>query len=383
MLVDLIAGGVIALAIVWGCTQGLQGTLPFAAFAVGAVIGTRLPLLLFGDLNASFSLVAAVPAALVLGAVLAAVVERLEPRLPRRLFHRAWASAAGGAVLAGSVGVAVVWILGPVAAEIDELRDPVESSTILARLNSALEPAGPERLESVPAADNFPTVDGPPPQVPPADPRAESDPDVLAAERSVVKVDVLSCGAGGQGSGWVADDGIVVTNAHVVAAADAITVQLRGTGPAREATPIWYDPANDLALLRVPELEGTPALPIVRNPQAGASGAALGFPAGERDIRRARLGPTTRERRGTLENQLALPGFVDELRGRLVTTFRGNSEGGSSGGPVVDTEGRVLTTVFGGGGLASGLGVPNRFVREALREAGPPISTGPCADESD
>jgi hypothetical protein len=50
---------------------------------------------------------------------------------------------------------------------------------------------------------------------------------------------------------------------------------------------------------------------------------------------------------------------------------------------VVDTQGRVLTTVFGGNSRARGLGVPNRFVREALREAGPPIGTGPCEDESD
>jgi len=66
-----------------------------------------------------------------------------------------------------------------------------------------------------------------------------------------------------------------------------------------------------------------------------------------------------------------------------VTTFRGKSQPGSSGGPLVDLRGRVLTTVWGGSSaLASGFGVPNRFVRRALRKAGPPVSTGGCLKDS-
>ncbi len=199
----------------------------------------------------------------------------------------------------------------------------------------------------------------------------------------MVKIGVFSCGNSGAGSGWVAADGIIVTNAHVVASADTISVRLRGTGPARVGTAIWFDPVNDVALLRVPALRGVRPLPMVRSPKVGTSGAALGFPRAIRAVRRARLGPTTRNRRGKMGGHLPGPKFPRELKGRLVTTFRGSPEPGSSGGPVVDTRGRVLTTVFGGlSATASALGVPNRFVIRALRRAGPPVSTGGCVKDS-
>jgi hypothetical protein len=48
---------------------------------------------------------------------------------------------------------------------------------------------------------------------------------------------------------------------------------------------------------------------------------------------------------------------------------------------MVDTGGRVVTTVFAGtvgGSVNGGYGVPNPVVRAALREANGPVSTGPC-----
>ena len=67
---------------------------------------------------------------------------------------------------------------------------------------------------------------------------------------------------------------------------------------------------------------------------------------------------------------------------RRMTPFRGEVRNGNSGGPVVDGDGRVLTTIFAaslGDGPPSGLGVPNAVVGAAL--AGPldGADTGPCA----
>ena len=66
---------------------------------------------------------------------------------------------------------------------------------------------------------------------------------------------------------------------------------------------------------------------------------------------------------------------------RSMTPFRGLVRNGNSGGPVVDAEGRVLTTVFATSlesGPPSGLGVPNPIVGEALGGPLDGADTGPC-----
>ena len=93
-----------------------------------------------------------------------------------------------------------------------------------------------------------------------------------------------------QGSGWVAGGGLVVTNAHVVAGQDDTTVQLQGEGPAVDADAVWYDPQNDLAILRAPGVGGRPAAGHERERPPGASAAVLGFPEN---------GPTTCGPRGS------------------------------------------------------------------------------------
>jgi S1-C subfamily serine protease len=55
---------------------------------------------------------------------------------------------------------------------------------------------------------------------------------------------------------------------------------------------------------------------------------------------------------------------------------------GNSGGPLVDGDGRVLTTVFAstvGTRPRGGYGVPNEIVRRRLAAASGPVGTGPCA----
>jgi S1-C subfamily serine protease len=67
---------------------------------------------------------------------------------------------------------------------------------------------------------------------------------------------------------------------------------------------------------------------------------------------------------------------------RTITTFRARVRHGNSGGPVVDGDGKVMTTVFAaavGGAQPGGYGVPNAVVRTALGAARGPVSTGPCA----
>ncbi|HEV2061442.1 MAG TPA: trypsin-like peptidase domain-containing protein, partial [Solirubrobacteraceae bacterium] len=183
-----------------------------------------------------------------------------------------------------------------------------------------------------------------------------------------------ACGLGVEGSGWVAGPGVVVTNAHVVAGQEDTSVQVAGEGASLDAEAIAYDPRNDVAVLRVEGLSA-PELPLAEDPDSGTSGAILGFPEnGPYDVRAARIGATRNVRsedaygRGPVE--------------RPMTPIRGIVRSGNSGGPVVDGEGRVLTTVFAatvGGRMRAGFGVPNDVVRETLQRADGPVDTGPCA----
>jgi S1-C subfamily serine protease len=191
----------------------------------------------------------------------------------------------------------------------------------------------------------------------------------------VVKVLGTACGLGVQGSGWVAGNGVVVTNAHVVAGQDDTTVQIGGEGPHYDTTPIWFDSRNDLALLRAPGIQGAPALGLDESAPEGTSAAILGFPEnGPYDVEPGRLGQTS-----TVVTQDAYG------RGpvrRRITTLRGKVRSGNSGGPMVDSKGRVVTTIFAAtvsSGAKSGFGVPDSIVRPALSRAGAQVDTGPCS----
>jgi S1-C subfamily serine protease len=367
-----------ALMAVWGFGQGLiSGGLALAGFALGAFLGARLgPVLLHEGSHSPYAPLVALIVALMLGGVFASVLEvagfHLSRRLPQEL---GVADGIGGAVLVACLGLFLAWIAGAVALQTPgarELREPIQRSAILQKLNGVLPPSGPI-LQALARFDPFPSIRGPAPNVPPPNSKIARDPQVQAAGRSVVKVLGTACGLGVQGSGWVAREGLVVTNAHVVAGQDDTTVQLGGEGSSLDAQAVWYDPQNDLAILRVPGI-GAPALPIHVDAKAGTSAAVLGFPEnGPYDVQPARLGQTATV-------------FTQDSYGRgpvqrTITSLRGLVRHGNSGGPVVDGRGRVVATVFAAatGRGRSGYGVPDSVVQRALGRVRGSVDTGPCA----
>jgi S1-C subfamily serine protease len=197
---------------------------------------------------------------------------------------------------------------------------------------------------------------------------------VVAAADSVVKVLGSACGLGIEGSGWVAAPELVVTNAHVVAGQKDTRVLLRGRQPGLDAQVLAFDPKNDVSVLRVPGLKADP-LSIVQSPKSGTSAAILGFPGnGPYDVRAGRIGAT----REVITQDAYGQGPVR----RSITSLRGAVRSGNSGGPMVDSQGRVVTTVFAAttSGPRGGFGVPNAQVRAALEKASHSsgVSTGPC-----
>jgi Trypsin-like peptidase domain/Colicin V production protein len=378
--VDWIIVGFTLLMALWGWAQGLiVGALSLVGFAGGAFLGARLgPALLSEGSHSPYAPLFALIAALAVGGILASGLEllgfHLRGRLGERLGHL---DGAGGAVLVACLGLGIIWIAGAVALQTPgarQLREPIQKSAILRTLNEHLPPSGPI-LQALARFDPFPRIQGPAPNVSPPDARIARDPDVRRAGRSVVRVLGTACGLGVQGSGWVAGDGLVVTNAHVVAGQDDTAIQVGGEGEHLDAEAVHFDARNDLAILRVPATESLPALRLNVGARPGTSGAVLGFPEnGPYNVQPGRLGATS-----TVTTQDA---YGHGPVRRRITSLRGLVRSGNSGGPMVDGQGRVVTTIFAAtvaDNGSSGFGVPDTIVRDALPSATAPVDTGPCS----
>ena len=374
--IDWVILGAVVLLALFGWAQGfLAGILALVGFAAGAWLGTRIaPLVLEGGNESQWAPAFALIGALVAGGVLAASFEGVGARLRARFSSPAFAAVDGalGAALTACVGLLIAWVLGAVALQAGpDIRRDVQRSAILRQLNAVLPPTGP-LLNTLRALDPFPRIDGPEARVPPPRASIARDPQVEAARRSVVKVMGTACGVGVEGSGWVGDAGVVVTNAHVIAGQDDTRVHPGGTGPGLPAQAIAFDPRNDLALLRVPALDA-PELPLADDPDAGTSAAILGYPLnGPYDVRAGRLG----QQREVVTQDAYGHGPVR----RRIVSLRGAVRSGNSGGPMVDGRGRVVATIFAAttSGPRGGYGVPNDIVREALGSASGVVDTGQC-----
>ncbi len=361
-----------------GYGRGLVvGGLALLGFLGGAFAGSRVgPLLLDEGSRSPWAPLLALAGALLVGAFAASVLEALGFHLRRRLGERVGVvDGLGGALLIAALALTMAWVLGAVALQtpgVRELREPIQRSLILRELNAVLPPSGPV-LRALARFDPIPRIQGPGANVAPPDSAIARDPDVERAADGVVRVVGTACGLGVQGSGWIAGEGIVVTNAHVVAGQDDTEVEVSG-GERADAEAIWFDVRNDLAVLRAAGVAGAPALGLAGEAREGASGAVLGFPEnGPYDVRPARLGPT----RTVVSQDAYGRGPVQ----RSVASVRANVRSGNSGGPVVDDRGQVVATIFAAATSAdrpTGFGVPNDVVRDALARADGPVDTGPC-----
>lgn len=362
----------------WGYRQGLiVGVLTLLGFGAGALAGSRLgPLLLNEGSSSPYAPLFAALGALLVGAIVAVTLESLALGLRERVVRgRALhlADGAGGAALIAAVALGLTWVFGAVALHAPgtaQLRGDVQRSEILRSLNDLLPPSGPV-LGALNRVDPAPAITGPTTPVAPPDPAIASDPDVERASSSVVRVLGTACGLGVEGSGWVVQPDLVVTNAHVVAGEDDTTVTTID-GASLDATPVHYDPSNDLALLRI-DAPSLPALEIAPDTRRGAAGAVLGYPEnGPYAVAVARIGDTS--------DVISEDSYGEGPIQRSIAFLRGSVRSGNSGGPLVDSRGRVMATVFAAttSGPPGGFAVPNPIISSALDETTTPVDTGPC-----
>jgi len=169
----------------------------------------------------------------------------------------------------------------------------------------------------------------------PSDPTATSI--ARAAASSTARVSTRACDALVTGTGAVVADGYVVTNAHVVAGASTVRVEVpSGTADGRV---VLFDPNLDVALLYAPDLKA-PALRFASgDPRRGAVGAALGYAGG---------GPLV-VLPAAVTGGYAADGrdiYDDDLVRRDILELRAEVEPGDSGGPLVLQDGTIGGLVF-------------------------------------
>ncbi|MDT5240566.1 MAG: hypothetical protein QOD97_2764, partial [Mycobacterium sp.] len=167
-----------------------------------------------------------------------------------------------------------------------------------------------------------------------------ADPVVAATRPSVLKIRGVapSCQKVLEGSGFVVSPNRVMSNAHVVAGSESVTVEV--DGQTYDAGVVSYDPSADISILDVPGLPSPPLQFDMQEARTGTDAVVMGYPGG-----------------GDFTATPARIREIIQLNGpdiyhtttvtREVYTIRGAVRQGNSGGPLIDRDGRVLGVVFG------------------------------------
>ncbi len=167
---------------------------------------------------------------------------------------------------------------------------------------------------------------------------------VHKVEPSIVSIDVKGQGTEDQGTGMIiSSKGYVITNNHVIAAAvggGSITVTRTGSTKSLPATLIGTNPIDDVALIRINNASGLPAVTLGNSNalEVGdavvAIGNALGLAAGTPTVtagivsalgRTVTAGSTSSSE--TLNNMIQTDAAINP---------------GNSGGPLLDSHGSVI-----------------------------------------
>ena len=351
---DLAVLAIAFVAAVSGWRSGALGSLlSFVGVILGAVAGVLLAPHVVGHLEGPrtklFVALFLILALVVIGEIAGVVLGRAVRGAIQNRALRSLDSVIGVGLQLVAVLVAA-WLLATPLTSSDQptLAGAVRNSRVLSAVNDVAPPwlqRVPTRLSALLNTSGLPDVLQPFGRTPIVnvdvpDAALASDPVVAATRPSVLKIRgvATSCQKVLEGSGFVVAPNRVMSNAHVVAGSETVTVE--ADGKTYDATVVSYDPDADISILDVPDLPSAPLQFDVQEAPTGTDAVVMGYPGG---------GVFT-----------AAPGRIREiiqLNGpdiyhtttvmREVYTIRGTVRQGNSGGPLIDREGKVLGVVFG------------------------------------
>ena len=388
-IVDFILIALVVLSVVRGIRLGAAvQVLSFGGFWLGLFLGAviSIPISRLFSTPASkavASLVTLFGAAFLLGGVGRALGVRAWGFLRR--VHLGQADAAVGAAVAAASTLLVAWIVGYTLRQtpLSGINRAIAGSAILQKVDGWLPnpPNAFSRLTQLLRQNGLPQVfAGLEPQS--AGPVTQAGPPLVqqaiaAAGHSTVKIVSHGCGEILEGSGFVVAPDTVVTNAHVIAGTTSITVE--DSNRAQSATPIYFDPNLDLAVLRTGALAGPPlTVDTATSEPRGTQAVVLGYPEG---------GPFNAQPAG-IRDEFPATGrniYGTGLTQREVYELQAIVRPGNSGGPLVLPNGTVSGLVFSTSATDPDVGyalVSSGWmakVQQAER-AGTPTGTGSCAE---
>jgi S1-C subfamily serine protease len=197
-----------------------------------------------------------------------------------------------------------------------------------------------------------------------------------AAIFSTVKILGTACSNEQEGSGFVVGPGLVATNAHVIAGEGSGNTQVLVGGTAYGATPVYFDPSFDLAVLRTSAPLG-PVLTISSSlAPNGTQAALLGYPEdGHLTVNPAAVTEEVTAIGKDIYNSGSVTRGVYALAATVLP--------GNSGGPLMGPGGQVIGVVFSRSTVYSNVGYaltsPGVLSRvQAAEQHHAAVSTGSC-----
>lgn len=350
---DLAVLAVAFVAAISGWRSGALGSLlSFLGVVLGAVAGVLLAPHIISHLGGPraklFVTLFLILALVVIGELAGVVLGRAVRGAIRNRTMRTFDSMIGVGLQLFAVLVAA-WMLGSLLESSDQPRlvTAVRGSKVWTQVDEVAPSwlrSVPTRLRALLDTPGMPDMLLPfgrtPVPVEAPDAALAGDAVVAATRPSVVKIRGVapSCQKVLEGSGFVVSPNRVMSNAHVVAGSDSVTVE--ADGQTYDASVVSYDPDADISILDVPNLPEAP-LAFADAPAAtGTDAVVMGYPGG-----------------GDFVATPARVREIIELKGpdiyrtttvtREVYTVRGTVRQGNSGGPMIDRGGKVLGVVFG------------------------------------